>query len=186
MDQAQFEAVVKRMARRAQRSPRFYHWRVYALAALGFAALAAMVLALLLLALSVEIALHAIYAVKFVMLIGALLLVVMRALWVRLPPPEGERLARRDAPELFALLDRLRARLGTPPVHEVLVTAVFNAGITQVPRLGVCGWHRNYLILGLPLMRCVSAPQLEVVLAHELRAPLAPHAVSPCSSPGRG
>jgi len=137
MGQAQFEALVKRMARLAQCSPRFYRWRAYALAVLGCAALAAVVLALLLLlAPSVEIALHARYAVKFVMPIGALLLVVLRALWVRSQPPEGERLARRDPPELFALLDRLRARLGTPPVHEVLVTADFGAGITQVPRLG--------------------------------------------------
>ena len=56
--------------------------------------------------------------------------------------------ARSDAPELFALLDRLRARLDTPPLHQVLVTADFNAGITQLPRLGVFGWHRNSLILG--------------------------------------
>ena len=123
---------------------------------------------LLLLALSVAIALHAVFAVKLVMLIGALLLVVLRALWVRLQPPDGEPLARGDAPELFALLDRLRARLNTPPLHQVLVTADFNAGITQVPRLGVFGWHRNYLILGLPLMRCVSAPQLEAVAAYEV------------------
>jgi Zn-dependent protease with chaperone function len=100
--------------------------------------------------------------------IGALLLVVLRALWVRLQPPEGELITRAEAPELFALLDRLRARLDTPPVHRVLITPAFNAGVTQVPRLGVFGWHRNYLLLGLPLMRCVSTRQLEAVLAHEL------------------
>jgi hypothetical protein len=104
LDQAQFATLVERMAQLAQRSPRGYRWRVYALAALGFAALAALVLTLLLLlALSVEIAIHAVFAVKFVMLIGALLLVVLRALWVRLQPPDGEPLARDDAPELIRI-----------------------------------------------------------------------------------
>jgi hypothetical protein len=50
----------------------------------------------------------------------------------------------------------------------VLVTADFNAAVTQLPRLGVFGWHRNYLMVGLPLLRSLSVVQLEAVLAHEL------------------
>ena len=169
MEQPQFEALAERMARLAASSPRLYRWRVYGLAIFGFASLLLLVLTLLLLmAISVEIALHSIAAVKLVILIGALLLVVVRALWVRLQPPGGEPLARHEAPQLFALLDRLRTRLDTPAVHQVLVTADFNAAVTQVPRLGVFGWYRNYLLLGLPLMRCLSAGQLEAVLGHEL------------------
>jgi Zn-dependent protease with chaperone function len=169
MDQAQFEALAERWARLAQSSPRAYRWRVYALAVLGFTFLFLLVLALLvLLAVSVAITTRVFGAVKLVILIGALLLVVLRALWVRLQPPEGEPITRSEAPQLFALLDRLRSRLDTPSVHRVLVTADFNAAVTQVPRLGVFGWHRNYLLLGLPLMRCLSAEQLEAVLAHEL------------------
>jgi Zn-dependent protease with chaperone function len=169
LDQPQFEALAERMARLAQSSPRAYRWRVYGLAVLGFASLFLLVLTLLaLLAISVAIAIRAIAAVKLVILIGALLLVVLRALWVRLQPPEGEPITRIEARELFALLDRLRARLDTPRVHRVLITPDFNAGVTQVPRLGAFGWHRNYLLLGLPLLRCVSREQLEAVLAHEL------------------
>lgn len=169
VDQPQFEALVARMAQLERSSPRMYRWRVYTLAMFGFAALLLLVLTLLLLlGLSVEIAIRSPAALKLVIVIGALLLVVLRAMWVRLQPPEGERIARHEAPELFALLERLRGRLNTPPVHRVVVTADFNAAVTQVPRLGVFGWHRSYLLLGLPLMRCLSADQLEAVLAHEL------------------
>jgi hypothetical protein len=59
-------------------------------------------------------------------------------------------------------------RLDTPPVHHVLITAEFNAAMAQVPRLGVFGWQRNYLLVGLPLLRSLSVVQLEAVLAHEL------------------
>jgi Zn-dependent protease with chaperone function len=91
-----------------------------------------------------------------------------RALWVRFEAPAGERLTRLEAPEFFALLGKLMARLDTPPVHQVLVTADFNAGVMQLPRLGIFGWHRNFLLLGLPLLRSLSITQLEAVLAHEL------------------
>ena len=95
MDQPQFEALAERWAQLAQSSPRTYRWRVYALAVLSFAFLFLLVLTLLvLLAISVAIATRAIAAAKLVILIGALLLVVLRALWVRLQPPEGEPITR--------------------------------------------------------------------------------------------
>ena len=171
MEQQQFEALVHRMERLAQSAPRAYRWRIYALAGFGYVSLLLIVLILLavLAALLVAGAHHAtVIAVKGGLIVGALLLVVLRALWVRLQAPGGERLTRGEAPQFFALLDRLKARLDTPAVHQVLVTDEFNAAVTQVPRLGVFGWHRNYLLLGLPLLRSLSVVQLEAVLAHEL------------------
>lgn len=170
MQQPEFEALVQRMVQFAQRSPRAYRWRIYALAAFGFATLLLLVFALLaLLVLSALLARHAAgVAIKLILVLGALLLVVLRALWVRMPPPEGEQLNRTQAPALFELLDRLRARLNTPAVHRVLIVDDFNAAVTQIPRLGLFGWHRNYLLLGLPLLRSLSVQQLEAVLAHEL------------------
>lgn len=38
----------------------------------------------------------------------------------------------------------------------------------QHARLGVLGWHVNYLILGLPLMQAVSPEQFRAIVAHEL------------------
>src|SRR5947207_2286838 len=107
-------------------------------------------------------------SVKLGLVVGALLLVVLRSLWVRLEPPTGEPLARPEAPAFFARLDRLVAGLHTPRVHRVLVTEDFNAAVMQLPRLGISGWYRNYLLIGLPLMQCLSGPQFEAVLAHEL------------------
>lgn len=93
---------------------------------------------------------------------------VVRALWVNLEPPEGRILTRADAPDLFELLDRLRKELQTPPIHVVLVTPEFNAAVSQIPRLGLFGWHRNYLLLGLPLLQVLTREQFTAVLAHEL------------------
>ncbi len=170
MDASQFQARVERMERLAQESPGAYRRQVFLLAALGFVSLGLIVLTLLaLLAASLAMATRAVYVGgKLAVVIGALLWVVLRSLWVRLDPPKGEVITRAQAPRLFELLDRLQANLRTPPVHQVLVTPALNAGVTQIPRLGVFGWHRNYLLLGLPLLRSLSVPQLEAVLAHEL------------------
>jgi hypothetical protein len=47
------------------------------------------------------------------------------------------------------------------------MTGDFNAAVVQVPRLGIFGWYRNYLLIGLPLMKSLTPEQFESVLAHE-------------------
>src|SRR5437588_858521 len=170
MDQRQFEALVQRMERFAVRAPGTYRSWVLALALFGYTLLLALVIVLLLLLALLAFGLRdaAWLSVKLGLVVGALLLVVLRSLWVRLEPPTGEPLARQEAPAFFARLDRLVAGLHTPRVHRVLVTEDFNAAVMQLPRLGIFGWYRNYLLIGLPLMQCLSGPQFEAVLAHEL------------------
>lgn len=91
----------------------------------------------------------------------------LRALLVRLEPPEGRPVTREEVPALFAVLDELQAQLRSAPFHRVLVMAECNAAVVQVPRLGVLGWPRNYLLLGLPLLDGLSRDEMRAVLAHE-------------------
>jgi Zn-dependent protease with chaperone function len=170
MDKRDFELLVERIERAARSRPGMYKAKVFALAVLGYGFLAVVIVTLAGLVLAALLALrHApLLAVKLVIAIGAFLLVVVRALWVKLEPPKGWKLARGDAPDLFELLDRLRKQLQTPSIDAVLVTPEFNAGVSQIPRLGLFGWHRNYLLLGLPLMQVLTREQLTAVLAHEL------------------
>src|SRR5215469_1152256 len=171
LDRTRYEALVRRMEEFAQRSPRLYRWWILALAALGYAYLLVLVVALLALLVASVYGLRtatAMLSVKLFFVVGALLLVVLRSLWVTLKPPGGEPLVPRDAPAFFERLDQLSARLKAPRIHDVLITEDFNAAVCQMPRLGVFGWHRNYLLVGLPLMKCLTVLQLEAVLAHEL------------------
>ena len=72
-----------------------------------------------------------------------------------------------EAPALSGLLDSLRRELRCRPFDEVLVSMDFNAGVREVPRLGVFGWPRTVLEIGLPLSSVLSAEELRAVLAHE-------------------
>jgi Zn-dependent protease with chaperone function len=138
MDRAAFEALIVRMEALAAGNPAAYRRRVFAVALLGYAVAAAP------------------------------LLFVLRSLRIKMEPPAGQRLTRARCPELFRVIDGLRQRLRTPPLHHVVLTPEFNAGVMQVPRLGLFGRHYSYLFIGLPLMKSLTSEQFEAVLAHEL------------------
>jgi len=173
MTHEEYSETVRRLEEYAGREPKKYALRVGALAALGYAyvlgVLAAVVaLIYLLFWLTSEGGRINFVVVKFGWVLAMLVWVVLRALWVKMPAPEGIRLTRGQSPRLFELADGLAASLEAPRVHVLQVDGEYNASLAQVPRLGPFGWHRNYLTLGLPLMQALTPGQFRAVLAHEL------------------
>jgi Zn-dependent protease with chaperone function len=171
MDVERFERVAARFERLSRVSPRSYRLLIAALGALGFAVVGLVVLfmvALLALVVAVGIAGKAVLAVKFAIPIGITVVALLRAIWVKLQRPKGVRLERRQAPALFAEIDRIR-RLGrVPRLHSVRIDPSLNAGVSQTPRLGILGWPHNDLVIGLPMLLALSPPSFRAVLAHEL------------------
>ena len=92
---------------------------------------------------------------------------ILRGAWIRLSPPVGRRLLPQQAPRLFEMIDETSAKAGGIRFHQVLLTEDLNACVVQIPRLGVFGWYRNYLCLGLQLMDALSPQEFHAVLAHE-------------------
>jgi Zn-dependent protease with chaperone function len=143
---------------------------VFWLAALGYAFPALVVFSVL--ALTTLAAFSVVYlpvfgAVLFALAV-AVLLVVLRTIWVRLEPPAGERVTRLEAPALFEMLDDLESKLRTPALYEVVITGHYNAAVMQLSRFGLFGGHRNYLLIGLLLMKGFTVEQFRAVLGHEL------------------
>lgn len=94
--------------------------------------------------------------------------VVFRSLWVRLQPPEGLKLSELEQPQLFEMLHQIRRAVGGPRVHAVLLTEELHASAVSIPRLGLLGWPRHYLLIGLPLMHVLSPAEFRATIAHEL------------------
>lgn len=92
---------------------------------------------------------------------------VLRTLLTPLDPPEGCEITRAEAPVLFDLLDKMRRKLGGPPIHHVLVDEEYNASICQLPRWGLVGPVTNYLAIGLPYMLGGQTSEIMSVVAHE-------------------
>lgn len=82
-------------------------------------------------------------------------------------PPPGRRIRKSEAPALFAEISNLRKRLKTLPFHSIMVTPDFNAYVRQEPRLGMFGWWKNHLALGLPMLEMLELDEMRAVLAHE-------------------
>ena len=94
--------------------------------------------------------------------------ILLRALWVKFEAPQGYTLLPNDYPQLFKKIDKIRAKLKAPKIHQVILTKELNAAVVQTPRLGIFGYYKNTVILGLELLLVLSSQQAEAVLAHEL------------------
>jgi len=172
MSREEFDALIEKLEGVSRKNPRLYIARVIGLVALAYLYLLLVLFGSLgLCILMVVMVIYAPFTIKFAIIgliaFGGIFLAVLRGLWVKLSPPKGETVTREKAPKLFALLDDLRNALDCKPFHRVAIVNDVNAGVVQVPRLGIFGWHRNYLILGLPLMQILAPEELKAVLAHE-------------------
>jgi Zn-dependent protease with chaperone function len=172
MTRDEYESLVRRLEQEAAANPVGYRRRLGALALLGHGYIVAALL-LLLCGGAVIGWLSALSAALLLLLkklgwaLLALAFLGSRALSVRINPPQGHRLTRARCPQLFKVIDEVRVKLRAPRTHRVLLTGDFNAAIVQHPRLAFLG-TRNYLLLGLPLMQCLSPEELQAVIAHEL------------------
>ena len=171
-ERAPWHSLVQRLEQEAATNPVAYRRKLGALAFLGYAYIAAALLLLIAGAgLIVWLATTVNHAMLLLAKVGcaflALFYLVLRAMWVRLDPPQGRPLAAEECPELFGLIEQLRVRSKAPGLDSVLLTGDFNAAIVQHPRFGIFGGTRNYLMLGLPLMQSLSSQEFQAVLAHE-------------------
>ena len=171
-ERASLRSLVRRLEQEAAANPAGYRRKLGALAFLGYGYIAAALL--LLIGGAVTIVWMATTVSHAVLLLGkvgwaflVLIYVVLRAMWVRLEPPQGRPLTSKECPELFGLIEALRAKAGAPSVHHVLLTGDFNAAIVQHARFGILGGTRNYLMLGLPLLQSLSPQEFQAVVAHE-------------------
>lgn len=167
MREKEFIALVNRLEVYEREHPAAYRLRVALLAAFGYLTLFG-VLAVSLLAVALVI-----YARKFNALTISILVIVIgisaliiRSLLVKFAEPDGMEFTRNTAPGLFDLVNEVRMALAGPRLHKILLTRDYNAMIVQQPRLGVFG-SRNYLVVGLPLLRALSPEDMRAVVAHE-------------------
>lgn len=174
MTREDFDILVRAVERRVGHDAAKLRRRVLWLALVGYGGLlAGLVLVVLLAAVFLLPAWQMHWSDAFMLyLVGAGILfgggaAVLKVLWVRLRPPTGRVVTRAESPLLFAALDELQRQLRSAAFHEVLLVPDCNAAVVQHPRLGVFGWPRNYLLLGLPLLDGLSADEMRAVLAHE-------------------
>lgn len=163
--------VVQRLTAASFASPALYRMRVLFWIAFGYVLVGTLLVFALLLSVGVVAAVVAsknLFLVKVAWIPIAFAWMLGRALFVRIDPPQGRVLQRREAPKLFAMIEEIRKRAGVDPLHDVQLVGDMNAAVVETPRFGgLFGWRRH-LIIGLPLLLSHSTEEIRAVLAHEL------------------
>lgn len=169
---ARHAALVERLQIEAREAPGRYRFKLALLALAGYGVL----LVVLAIALGVPLALLVAmfvtgrtdpYLAWPILLFGGFGVLMLRALWIRFDAPPGYRLRSGDAPRLEAEAERLRSLVGAPPLDGIVIDGRLNAAAAQVPRAFGLSGHRQYLVLGLPLMQLLERDELASVIAHE-------------------
>jgi len=170
--QDEYVALVRRLEDEAVRNPSRYRRRVWAVALAGYGYI---------LALLAGCAIGLTWIVrtllsgkplssneeKLLLVLGFLIVMILRALWVRVEPPEGTPITRAEAPELYAAVDVIADELKAARPDEIRITEEVNAAAVQVARFGIFGGYRNVLVLGLPLLAGLTLGESRAVVAHE-------------------
>lgn len=182
MKYKEYTSLIRQLEKYAQENPKKYELRVNALGALGYGYFGMLILLFFVLPiLFVGLIFFIPQLLYLVLKLGKLLLLALlgfatafgaiwsglRAIWTKIPPPEGIELQKESAPQLFELVEKTSSFLKAPRPHHILLTEEFNAAVVTLPRYGVFG-KRVYLIVGLPLMQALSPHQFEAVIAHEI------------------
>lgn len=170
-----FEKLITAAEVELRQNPRRYNLKVTMLALLGYSVIFGMLLLLLTIAGGLGWAAFAsstllilLIKTKFIIVLLVMIYVLFRALWVKFGEPSGYVLKPKEHPLLFTELKQLSKQLKSPRVHQVILTAEYNAALVQTPRLGIFGWYKNTLILGVQLLMSMSPEQSLAVIAHEL------------------
>ena len=152
MNNDQFDAYVSKLDTIAKRNSRLFLIRVLTLAIVGY-----MILFIFLMGgiASLLMGIAAIFyfpaAAKiwiFMIAVGAVLAwSIARGKWIRFMAPTGKRLKPVEHPRLFSMISDLADKAGSRPFHVVVLDGNYNAAVVQLPRLGIFGWHKNYLMI---------------------------------------
>jgi Zn-dependent protease with chaperone function len=171
MDPSSYTNLVSRLEDAARTRPRTLRWQMFLMIAVGYGYVL-MILGVVLAALGLSALMLATgkvpgLAFKLLVPLGGLAWLIARSVWVQTAPPTGKPMEPGQAPALTRRIEEIRSALRAPRADSVLFTSEFNASVTQIPRLGIFGWPRTYLVLGLPLMLALDRVHFDAVLAHE-------------------
>ncbi len=167
-----YNALIDRVKEFARQNPAGYKQRVFHLGILGYCYI---FLILILLMASISVIAWLIFhnrrgnsaLVKLLVVLVILAGLILKSLRVKIEKPTGYLLNKEKVPKLFEVIADICAKQNSFMPDVVLLSNDFNAFISQVPRLGIFGWYKNYLVLGLPYMLASEPNQFKAVLAHE-------------------
>lgn len=83
-------------------------------------------------------------------------------------PPVGLTLVEDKAPELFRLVQEIRENFKRPVIHRIVITPDYELDIIKTPMWALPVWSKNTMVIGLPVLQCLTARQFKCMVARRL------------------
>ncbi len=171
---------LQRLEEKIAKDPKAYEKQVIFLALLGYGFVFGVAVLLFLFTILIFFVIghfHLFIFIKFLLIYFVFIWLVLKSMWVKFSEPQGIIIKQAQAQKLFELIEEVRKYAESPIVHEVIINEEFNCAIVQYPRLGIFGYYKNILILGLPLLESLTQAEFKAVLAHEMGHLSAKHGI---------
>lgn len=82
--------------------------------------------------------------------------------------PQGLMLQAEKIPDLIKMVDEINRHFKYPKIHKVVISPDYEMEIIKIPRWGIPVWSRNTLMIGLPMLLCLSPKQFDCMVARKI------------------
>ena len=90
-----------------------------------------------------------------------------RMLVTRPVPAVGFTMPESKIPKIYSLVEEIQSHFKRPVIHRIIISANYELDIVKTPRWILPIWSSNTLVIGLPLLICLSPEQFEYLLARK-------------------
>jgi len=107
-------------------------------------------------------------ALTWLVIVLVAALICYRSTQIKPKPPVGLTLAEDKAPGLFKLVQQHRSYYKRPAIHRIVITEQYELDIVKTPMWALPVWSTNTMIIGLPVLQCLSPKQFECMVARRI------------------
>jgi hypothetical protein len=96
------------------------------------------------------------------------LLITRQIFRIKFSPPEGITINPSTASKLHTLLRQINRQITAPKVDRIIITEQLSLDIVKTPTYPLPFWSTNTLVVGLPLMQCLSPDYFKCAMVRKL------------------
>ena len=102
----------------------------------------------------------------FVLVLSSLL--SYRISRIKLDPPVGLKVAEEKLPEIIKLVQQYQDHFKDLDIQRIVITTKYELDVVKIPKFALPIWSVNTMVIGLPVLLCLSPRQFECLLARRI------------------
>lgn len=91
-----------------------------------------------------------------------------RIISMKVSTPAGLRVSKDKLPEIYELVAKIQQKFKRPRLKNIVISSDYELTVVKTPKWAIPLWSENTLVIGLPVLICLSPAQFECLLASRL------------------